>query len=76
MIWHWARTQDLCLKVKAQVSSGSIPDDDDDVDDDDDDDDDCYMDCFCGNDETYPSHCVFSLITLITCYIMETTVIT
>ena len=51
--------------------------DDDDADgDDDDDDDDCYMDCFCGNDETDPSHCVFSLITLITCYIMEGTVIT
>ena len=50
--------------------------DDGDDDDDDDDDDDCYMDCFCGNDETDPSHCVFSLITLITCYIMETTVIT
>ena len=41
-----------------------------------DEDDERYMDCFCGNDETDPSHCVFSLITLITCYIMETTMIT
>ena len=41
-----------------------------------DDDDDSYMDCFCGNDETDPSHCVFSLITLITYYIMGTTLIT
>ena len=38
-----------------------------------DDDDDSYKDCFCGNDESDPSHCVFSLITLITYYIMETT---
>ena len=38
-----------------------------------DDDDDSYMDWFCGNDESDPSHCVFSLITLITYYIMETT---
>ena len=41
-----------------------------------DDDDDSYKDCFCGNDESDPSHCVFSLITLITYYIMGTTLIT